>query len=65
MGGIYRDQGDYNQALDYHQKSLKLSEEIQDKLGIASSLLHIGNSYYEQGLFTKSLDHTQKSLAIY
>src|SRR5262249_30098014 len=38
IGDIHRIQGNYSQALEQYQKSLKISEEISNKIGIANAL---------------------------
>jgi len=55
---------DYNQALEYYQKSLKIKEEISDKRGIAGSLNNIGMIYSRQGDYPKALEIYQRSLKI-
>ena len=37
MGIIYRHEGNFEQALAYYEKSLKIKEEIDDKRGMANS----------------------------
>ena len=49
-GVAYYNKGNYPQALEYHQRSLKIREEIGDKKGIAGSIGCIGNIYANQCL---------------
>ena len=49
IGIIYYNQGNYEQALDYYSKSLKIKEELGDNEGIPSTLSNIGIIYYLQG----------------
>lgn len=51
-------------ALYYYQKSLKIQEEIEDKEGIANSLLNIGKIYFIKGDVKKSKKVTEQSLMI-
>lgn len=64
-GGVYYIKGDFPNALNNHQKSLKIREEIEDKKGIAASLNNIGLIYKNQGNFPQALDYWQRSLKIY
>ncbi len=64
IGFIYDDQGRVIQALDYYHKSLKIREELDDKLGIAVSLNNIGIIYVNQGEWDFALEYYLKSLAI-
>jgi tetratricopeptide (TPR) repeat protein len=57
-------QGDYDKAIDYYSKSLKIDEELGDKKGMAISLNNIGNIYEEQGGYNKAIDYYFKSLKI-
>jgi class 3 adenylate cyclase/Tfp pilus assembly protein PilF len=61
---IYRNQGDYPQALDYFQRSLKINEELGDKKGIATSLSNMGTISNQKGDYPKALDYRQRSLKI-
>ena len=45
---IYSDQGYFEQALEYHYKSLKICEETGNKEGMAKDLGYIGNIFYYQ-----------------
>ncbi len=64
QGVIHYVQGNYSEALDHYQKSLKIREEIGDKLGISKSLNNFGNIYQVQGDNIKALEYYQKSLMI-
>ncbi len=64
IGLIYRDQGQIKEALEYYHRSLKIQEEIGDKIGIAYSLNNIGFIYSGQGQIQQALAYGQKSLAI-
>ncbi|MBK9285417.1 MAG: tetratricopeptide repeat protein [Sphingobacteriaceae bacterium] len=92
IGAIYYDQGDplntsfkqdalsagFTKALEYFDRSLKIKEEIGDKLGTANLLNNIGVIYSEHGDpsvtsskedalsagFTKALEYYGKSLKI-
>ena len=56
--------GNYNQALAYHKKGLKMKEEIGDKKGMASSYINIGIIYKDLGNYEQSLFYYKKSLKI-
>ncbi len=51
-----------NRALDYYFKSLKMSEELGNKNGIATTLGNIGIVYYSQADYTKALEYYFKAL---
>jgi serine phosphatase RsbU (regulator of sigma subunit) len=64
QGTSFYIQGDYAQAIDYYTKSLKIREEIGNKIGIANSLNNIGLIYKEQGDYAKAINYNTKSLKI-
>ena len=45
IGVVYFEQKKYYEALDYYQRSLKIDEEINDKSGISTCMLNIGEVY--------------------
>lgn len=60
IGNIFKDQGDatnnrkekgilYNNAIKYHNKGLKIKQQINDQLGIAASLSNLGIAYRSLG----------------
>ncbi len=56
--------GDNAQALIYYNQSLIISEEMEDKAGIARTSLNIGNIYNSQGNFSKAMLFFQRSLKL-
>ncbi|NNV54810.1 tetratricopeptide repeat-containing sensor histidine kinase [Limnovirga soli] len=64
IGLIYRQQGNYEEALKNNFASLKIRTEIDDKAGIATSYSNIGLIYYDQGNSTLSLKYDLASLKI-
>ena len=57
-------QGEYPQALDFYQRSLKIREEIGDRDGVAKSLHQIGMLHQDQGEYPQALNFYQRSLKI-
>jgi len=62
MGLAYFSQGKLSKASEFYHKSLKISEEIIYKLGIASCLHNIAFLYENQGITTKAIEYYFKSL---
>jgi tetratricopeptide (TPR) repeat protein len=56
--------GNYNKAINYFNQNLKLSKEINDKLGIAKVLNNFGAVYFRQGNYSKSINYYTKSLKL-
>ena len=64
IGYLASNRGEISKAMYYHTKSLKISEEINDKEGIARTLNHFGYISYNRGDVSKSLDYYYQGLKI-
>ncbi len=64
FGYLSDSRGNFTEALDYYNRSLKIMYEISNKEGIAICLNNIGFIYDNQGNITMALDHYSKSLKI-
>ncbi|MBS4013542.1 MAG: tetratricopeptide repeat protein [Bacteroidetes bacterium] len=62
LATIYYHKGELNKALELNNKSLDISEEIDDKHGMASSLNFIAVIFYVQGEIDKALEYYNRSL---
>lgn len=62
IGYILNEKGELLKALEYYNKSLKIQDNIHDKIGLATSLNNIGYIYNTQGNIAKALDCYDKSL---
>jgi len=60
---LYFSQGDYQNALIYLQKALKIAEEIKDRHEISSCYERIGNLFISMNK-PEALDYLQKALKI-
>jgi serine phosphatase RsbU (regulator of sigma subunit) len=58
IGTVYHDQKNYQKALDYFFRALKIDEELGDKTGIATDLGNIGSLYTS----IKKYDEAEKYL---
>lgn len=77
LGMIYFYQEIFVKSLDYHEKALKIYKKLNDKLGQAKVLSHLGSLYSSRDYCEKripvesindqkiALDYYQQSLAIY
>lgn len=63
-GLVYYQRSDYPKALENYIKSLKTSQEIKFKKGMANSYNNIGNIYRVQSDYSKALEYHFKSLKI-
>ena len=60
IGNLYRD-NDYDQALLYFNKALKIATKLCDKQSMANLYLNIGAVYFGKNSFNQSLYYTNKS----
>jgi tetratricopeptide (TPR) repeat protein len=64
IGYLANQEGDISKALNYYGKSLKITEEIADKQGIAGVLNNLGFICNSQGDIPKALDYYNRSLKL-
>ncbi|NTW76901.1 MAG: tetratricopeptide repeat protein [Syntrophaceae bacterium] len=62
IGGVFWNQGDYQKALDYFHRSLKIKEEIGDTKSAALINNNIGLVYRQMGDYEMALKHFNISL---
>ena len=67
IGNVLNKQRQYAEALDYHQRALKMYEKFYPSghVDIAMSLNNIGNVLNNQGQYAEALDHYQRALKMY
>lgn len=65
IGASFQIKGDYLNAIDYYQQSLKIREELGDKAGVSASLANIGSIYISISEFKKALGYQLRSLKIF
>ena len=64
LGLAYRDLGQYNRAIDFHQQSLTITREIGDRQGEGNALGSLGGAYNNLGQYNRAIDFHQQALII-
>jgi len=64
IGKIYIKKGDYNQALNYHNKALSIAEKANSPRHIEGTLRDIANLYVKQKNFTTALNYYDRARLI-
>jgi tetratricopeptide (TPR) repeat protein len=64
LGNIYFYENDFEAALQKYSETLQIQEELQNRLGIANSLINIGGTYNKLGAPEKSLAYAQRGKSI-
>ena len=66
LAGVYRDQGDYDKALEYYEKSREIKEKVlgKDHRDTATTYNNMAGVYRDQGDYDKALVYYEKSREI-
>lgn len=66
LAGVYREQGEYEKALEYYGKALDIRENVlgSEHLDTASTYNNVAGVYLDQGNYEKALDYYAKARAI-
>ena len=59
---VLRNMGNYQQALDYHNKALEIHEDLNDRVGMGRDYANIGNGLKNMGNYQQALDYHNKAL---
>ena len=62
LGDVFYTQGDYDHALAYFNRALKMAEDLNDLAGVATSLHQIGIVQQARGNYEAALEYYQRSL---
>jgi len=63
-GSLARQQGDYTQASEMHERSLALFRQLDDKFGIARELESLGQVSHYQGNYSQAVELHTEALAL-
>jgi tetratricopeptide (TPR) repeat protein len=65
-GNVYRAKGDFERALEYYHKSLRIGIKIlgEQDPAVSAFYFNIGVAYYDKGDYERSLEYFLKSLSI-
>ena len=64
IGQAYRCQGKYEESLKFHNKALKIAENINDKIGEAKCYKSLGEIHHFRCAYNTSIDYYEKGLKI-
>ncbi|XP_074632061.1 uncharacterized protein LOC141890475 [Acropora palmata] len=64
LGIAYQSLGDYQKAIEYHEKRLKIAKEIGDRAGEGRAYGNLGNAYQSLGDYQKAIEYHEKHLTI-
>jgi predicted ATPase/class 3 adenylate cyclase len=64
LGWIYREQGDYDRAIEYYRKAQRIAEAAGDKGWIARSFNNLGVVYKDKNDYSQAVDFFDKCLKV-
>ncbi|MBN4066055.1 tetratricopeptide repeat protein [Candidatus Amoebophilus asiaticus] len=65
LGIIFKNEGLYFEALNFHRKALAISQKIEHIKGVSSSLNSIGNIYSNMGNYERAIEYYRRSLDMF
>src|SRR5689334_21200835 len=65
QGNVHLMAGQYSSAFDIYNLTRNVSEQMGDKEGVATALLHIGTVYYFQADYPAALEQYQKARQLF
>ena len=64
LGNVYHALGQFQTAIEYHQRHLEIANEAGDKAGEGGSYSNLGNAYDALGQFQTAIEYHQRHLEI-
>ena len=56
LGYAYHSLGDFKTAIDYHERHLKIAQELGDRSGEGQAYFNVGNAHHSLGNFKTATD---------
>ena len=63
MGNIQSSAGNQEKAIEYYQKEIRISDELNSKDGLVTSNMNIGSTYADLGQLDSAFIYSQRALA--
>ena len=64
LGNVYQCLGDFQKAIEYHERHLKISKEEGDNAGEGGAYGNLGNAYQSLRDFQKAIEYHERDLKI-
>jgi tetratricopeptide (TPR) repeat protein len=64
LGFLYQAKGEWDQAIEYLQRSLAILEKVGDEHGMSTAFNNLGGVYQAKGEWDQAIEYYQRSLAI-
>ena len=64
LGIAYHRLGDFKNAIEYHERHLKIAEKVKDRDGEGRACANLGNAYQSLGDFKNAIEYHERHLKI-
>ena len=64
LGNAYNSLGDFQKAIEYHERHLKISKKVGDRAGEGIAYGNLGNAYHSLGDFQQAIEYHERHLKI-
>ena len=64
LGNAYNSLGDFQKAIEYLERDLKISKEVGDRAGEGGAYCNLGNAYQGLGVFQNAIEYHERALKI-
>ena len=65
IGNAHFNLGDFKTAIDFHERALRVAQEIKNRLGEGNASCNLGNDYLKRGSFKEAINYYQLGLTIF
>ena len=65
LGNAYQSLGDFQKAIEYHGRNLKIAIEVGDRVGEARAYGNLGKVYDSLGNYQKVIECNEKHMKIF
>jgi tetratricopeptide (TPR) repeat protein len=62
---VYARKGKWDLAIEYYEKSMKISEDLEDQYGLAQTYGNLGSVYARKGEWDLAIEYYEKSMKIF
>ena len=65
LGNAYHSLGDFERAIQYHERHLKIAKEVGDKAGEGASYGNLGNAYWRLGDLERAVNLYRSCVVVF
>jgi tetratricopeptide (TPR) repeat protein len=64
LGTLHHDKGEWERAIEYHERSLAVAQKVGDEYAVARTLNNLGSVYQGKGEWERAIESYERSQAI-